>query len=254
LPSYIGRLVHYVIQKVIERIRSRRKLAPDSLLLKVLEERIRWEISYSAAEKWRQVDHPKKATLILRQHLMGEDLHKPQIEEAVKRGLDALSAFLDRYLPYIRTLTPKEILLIDSLDSLEYRGFKLFMSPDFVASRPNERTIIDWKTGARANLDQLKIYAKYLVAWELRENEHVLDPSQITGRSVTLLHPENEGVIQISPEHLVEATARIDRDIDLLNQYHAHGIAREELAFPKTEHTGECEYCSFRFYCDLRPR
>jgi hypothetical protein len=114
--------------------------------------------------------------------------------------------------------------------------------------------IIDWKTGVLANADQLKVYARYLVAWEERERLEVLDPTIITARSVPLLHPDNEEVLQITPEHLEEAMARIDRDIDILSAHHQHGMDRNELAFPKTEHTGECEHCSFRFYCDLRPR
>lgn len=254
LPTYVGGLVHYVIQRIIERVRAQLRLAQDDLLLKRLEERMRWEIEYSAQGKWRKLDNPKKASLILQQHLLGQDLHRPQIEEAIDRARSALLVFLEQYLPYIRTLKPEQISLIDSLDSISHRGFSLFMSPDLVISRENDRVIIDWKTGVHANVDQLKVYSTYLVHWEEREKLQELDPSIITGRSVPLLHPENEAVVQMSQADLDEAMARINRDIDTIVLHHDAGISRDELAFPKTEHTGQCSHCAFQFYCDLRPR
>jgi hypothetical protein len=253
IPTYTGSLVHKVIQRIIERVRARRKLAPEALLHARLEEIMDHAFAYSDDRRWIQVRNPKKATLILRQHLMGQDIHSHELEEGKQRAHDALQAFLDRYLPYIRTLDPKSILLIDSLDHMAHRGYRLFMSPD-LAVRRDDRVIIDWKTGARSNVEQLEAYAVYLMHWEEREHHEFLDPSIITGRSVPLLHPENEAVVPMTQEHLDRAMARIDRDIDILSSLHEHGLKREELAFAKTEHTGMCEHCAFQFHCDLRPR
>lgn len=253
LPTYVGSLVHEAIQSIIQRIRGRLAIAPNSLMLARIEERMRFEIDYSSKELWRRIDNPRKATLILRNHLLGEDLHSHEIEEAIDKAKRALSAFLDTYLPYIRQMPPKHILLIDSLDSILYRGFHLFLSPDFVAER-EDRVIIDWKTGERGNVDHLKAYALYLIEWEERERHQVLDPTIITGRSVTLLHPDNEEVLQLTPEHITEAQQRIDEDINTLQSLHEAGLKRDELAFAKTIHRGDCDHCAFRFHCDLQPQ
>ncbi len=253
MATFVGRQVHYMVQRIIERVRARLKLAPESLILERVEEVLRHAVTYSTERRWLRVDNPKRATLILNQHLTGADLHSTEVDAAVNKAQRAMTAFFEKYLPYIRTLPPQSILLIDSLDHMDHRGFRLFMSADFVAAR-EDRVIIDWKTGVNANSDQLKVYALHLVHWEEREHHHVLDPHIITGRSVPLLHPENEEVLQIEPKHLKEALARIDRDIDILKSLHEAGMNRDELAFAKTDHTGLCEGCSFRFYCDLRPR
>lgn len=253
LPTYTGTLVHEAIQSIIQRVRGRLAIASNELMLQRIEERMRLEIEYSRQEAWRRVDNPRRATLILRAHLLGEDLHSQQIEEAIDKAKKALNAFLTTYLPYIRSMHPSQILLVDSLDSILYRGFHLFLSPDFVAQR-DDRVIIDWKTGARGNKEQLKAYALYLIEWEERERSHVLDPRTITGRSVTLLHPENEEVLQMTPEDIADARERIDRDIDTLKSLHAAGLARDESAFAKTAHRGNCLHCSYRFHCDLQPR
>lgn len=253
LPTYVGSLVHFVIQKIVERVRAQLPLAPDEKLLMRLQERMTWEIEYSKQGRWRSLRNPKRATLILRPHLLGEDLHRPQIEEAMERGRAALNAFLEHYLPYIRTLDPEQILLIDSLDSIEHRGFVLFMSPDLVVRR-DDRVVIDWKTGIGTNTDQLKAYAMYLVHWEKREHDLQIDPDIITGRSIPLLNHKNEAVIKMSQADIDEAMDRINRDIDTLVSLHEDGMARNEMAFAKTDHTGLCEHCTFRFHCDLRPR
>jgi len=254
LHTYVGSLVHQAAQSIIQRVRGRLAIAPNQLMLERIEERMRFEIDYSAKELWRRVDNPRRATLILRNHLLGEDIHSHDIEEAIDKAKRALLAFLETYLPTIRQMHPKHILLIDSLDSIVYRDFHLFLSPDFVAQRNEERVIIDWKTGKKGNVDQLKAYALYLIEWEERERNQVLEPSTITGRSVPLLHLDNEEVLHMTPEHIAEARRRIDEDIDTLKSLHSDGVARNEQAFEKTLHRGNCETCAFRFHCDLQPR
>lgn len=263
LATYGGTLIHEAIQRIIQRIRAKMKLAPKELLLTRVDERMRFEINYSASGKWRKLDHPKRATLILKQHLLGEDLHKPEIDAAIERSKSALETFLDDYLPYISTWKSEDIELIDSLDGIEHRGYILFMSPDLVLRRikeeeekEEEHILIDWKTGRHANGDQLKVYAWYMMKKQERDDASspYLDPETITGRSVPLLNREKEIVLQMNQGFINEAIQRIDRDIDVLESLHQHGLDRNESAFPKTEHRGDCTYCRFQFYCDLRPR
>lgn len=255
LPTYSGSMTHNAIQAIMHSVRSRRKLGTKQAMLDRLEERMRQEISYSASLKWKGLRNPKKATLILRNHLLGEDLHSTDVDLYIARARDALEAFLDNFFPALLELDPVDILLIDSLDSIEHRGYRLFLVPDLVTIRPEDRkrVVIDWKTGTWPNVDQLKAYAMHLIAWTQREKAMALEPDQIVARSVTLLNPENEATLEVTQAHIDEAMARIDRDIDLLEAVHDEGLERNETAFPKTEHTGSCEYCIFKMYCDTRP-
>jgi hypothetical protein len=254
LATYAGSLVHEAIQAIIQRIRAKLKLAPNKLLVKRIEERMRFEIDYSTKRLWQKVDHPKRATLILKQHLLGEDLHQPEIEAAIDKAQCALKVFLEDYLPYISTWEPDQIILIDSLDGIEHRGYTLFASPDLVLRRGDEVILIDWKTGRFPNGDQLKVYGWYLVRREERDFATYLDPKTITGRSVPLLNRDKELVIQMDQDALDEAIARVDKDIDEIETLHQAGLDRDESAFAKTIHRGNCSWCRFQFHCDLQPR
>lgn len=253
LATYVGCLVHEAIQKIIQRIRAQMKLAPDQLLLDRIKERMKSEIDYSAQRMWKKIDHPKRATLILRCHLLGEDLHQPEIDKAIEKAQKSLQAFLTVYLPYIRTWQPSEIELIDSLDGIEYKGYTLFMSPDLVLRRLEELILIDWKTGRFPNGEQLKAYAWYLIKRQERDHATILDPKCITGRSIPLINLEEELVLPMNQEFIDDAIERTESDITVLETLHQAGLDHEEASFDKTPHRGNCTYCAFQFHCDLRP-
>lgn len=254
LATYTGSVVHDAIQKIVQALRSKRAVDSDEVLLERLGEKMRDQILYSESRKWEGVRNPKRATLILREHLVGEDLHSHQVETFIERGRDALKAFLETYMPLLRRLRRNQIVLIDSLDFIEHRGFKLFLVPDLVLKKANGRhVVIDWKTGKMANAEQLEAYAMYLIRYIEREKGAVLDPGDVEAWSVPLLNPENKISLHVEPSHIKRAMARIDRDIDTLSVMHEDGLARNESAFPKTEHVGPCMYCSFAEYCYTRP-
>lgn len=254
LPTYSGTLVHGVIQSVVQSLRAGIPLASEEQLMKRIETKMRNDIAYSASMRWKGLRNPKRATLILRSHLIGEDLHKPEIEASIDNAKKAFTGFLETYLPPMKKLKPSQFLIIDSLDSIDLRGFKLFLVPDLVVLKADGiRSIIDWKTGVHPSIPQLKAYAVHLIAWSKREKGIELEPEKIEGWSITLAKPEMTEKIQICQADIDEALARIHRDIDLLEILHEDGLERRETAFPKTEHEGACAWCSFKSYCDNRP-
>jgi len=254
LPTYSGSLVHEAIQAIMQSVRSERRLGTKEQMLARVEEKMRHEILYSQERKWTKLRNPKKATLILRNHLLGQDLHSTEVDEYIQRAKDSVSAFMDRFLPKFLEMNKEDILLIDSLDSVEHDGYKLFLVPDLVTIRPDKkREVIDWKTGMNPNVDQIKAYAMHLIEWTRREKSIDLDPGQIIGRSITLLNPDNEATVEITQGHIDESMKRIERDIRVLKSLHEEGLKKNEGVFQKTEHTGYCEYCIFKSHCDTTP-
>lgn len=249
LQTYVGSLVHEACRRVIERLRAGLVIAPLRTWLDRFDERMREEIQYSAKGSWKKLRNPKKATLVMYQHLVGADLHDWEVDEAIERARKAFSNFYTMYLPILRELERDRILLIDSLDKMKFDDFDLFLSPDLVLLEGYETEVIDWKTGVGTNADQLKAYGWYLVDYAKRKGLTLLP---VVGRSIPLLDPTKELRIPIGEEEFSAVEVRIRRDLGKLR---AMGEKAEDgdLAFSKTAETSNCDYCFFEFHCRMRP-
>lgn len=249
LKAYAGTVVHEAIQRLVERVRAGIRIPPRSMWLDRFDEKIRAEVRYSASRQWTAFANPKRAPLILYEHLVGADLHDWQIDDAVDRSQRAFSSFLDHYLPQIVEVGPERIVLIDSLDKVELDGFDLFLSPDLVLLEGYSTEIIDWKTGIGTNAEQLHAYAWYFERYRQKMGIHEMP---VEGRSIPLLAPEKELRIPIGPDELASAEARIRRDLGRMRAL-SERAAGGDLAFSKTADPSACEWCSFSFHCLLRP-
>jgi hypothetical protein len=248
LPMYGGTLVHEAAQAILQRYRTGRILASNDKMISRIEERIREDIAYSASGKWKVLRNPKKATLILNEHLAGEDLHIFQIEEAIERYQACLKNFLETYFVEIQEIGPAGIEIIDSLDKIDHRGWTLFMVPDLVHFIGNHAIITDWKTGKMPDVEQLGAYGLYLT--KRRDVQRRFLTENISARSVPLLNPENCASVQMTETILQESMAKIDKDIDQMNPLVKPGRAKDTKSFPKTAHRGNCEGCLYKFVCD----
>jgi len=249
LRSYAGTVVHSAIRRLIERVRVGLRVPPLQLWLDRFDERIRAEVAYSASRRWLRLANPKKATVILHEHLVGEDLHDWQVDEAIDIAIRSFQSFWTNYLPQIQEVGPERIVLVDSLDKFEFDCFDLFLSPDLVLVEEFEDEIIDWKTGTGTNAEQLEAYGLY---WDHYRRKKGLAERPMIGRSVPLLAPEKELRIQIDAAAIGRAEARIRADIATLRTFELR-VGDGDLAFPKASEASACEWCSFAFHCDLRP-
>jgi len=250
LPMYGGILVHSAVEKILQRHRVGLKVASDERLVDRIEERMRSDISYSAARRWEEVNSPKQATLILLPHQVGEDLMDTWIEDSIDRCQRCLQNFLTSYLPELLEIGPKQWVIIEGLDRIRYRDFDLFVSPDLVYRVQDDATIIDWKTGERPDVPQLSVYAFYLEKWVRRTTGADLTELNIIGRSIPLLSPDNEGKASLGIEEIEVSRLRIEQDLDELEKLQSPGEARDKTPFPRTEHRGQCQGCIYQSYCE----
>lgn len=247
--TYVGTMVHEAARALIQRLRAGLVIAPKRVWLDRFDERMREEIRYSASLVWKKLRNPKRATLVMYQHLVGADLHDWQIDESIEKAKTAFSNFYDLFLPILRELEPKRILLIDSLDKMSFEDFDLFLSPDLVLLEGFETEVIDWKTGIGTNAEQLMAYCWYLVDYA-RRKELTLLP--LVGRSIPLLDPAKELRVPVGEPEFASVEARIRQDLMKLREM-AVQAEDGDLAFAKTPETSNCDHCFFEFHCRLRP-
>jgi len=253
LAMHAGTLVHETIQVLLQNGREGRWW-PEEKLITRIRQRFLDDVAYSEQRAWKDLRTPKDATFILNEHLAGCDVSPEQVELFANRAATCLQAFLSDHLPALRVLGPQNWLQIDSLDSVRHDGFELFMVPDLV-TRPTEaspeRTIIDWKTGAHPDVDQLAVYALYLVLKAQATGRTPPTPEQIVGRSIPLLDTSAVAEKRMTQADLDRAMARIEVDLTKLKPLQNPGERKDIALFPKTPDRGRCQGCVHRFYCDM---
>ena len=254
LLAYVGVEVHGAAAKTLRFVRAGRKLADTDAMVDRIEERIRHGIDYSARGLWSEARSLKKATCILSEHLEGEDLLQSTIDDAVLRARTTMRNFLEIWLPQLQEVPVDQWVMIDSLDSISYRGFQLYMAPDFLASDDESSIVYDWKTGVGGDIGQLMVYGVYRLAKVLGRMPRPEDANShlIRGRSVPLLREDGstEDLDRLLPEHVELVLADIDTDIDRMAPLVRPGARFDRAPFPKTEHRGQCEQCRFFSHCE----
>jgi hypothetical protein len=248
VEAFGGTLFHDAVKKILQRIRGKLPVADKSVLMRRLAEAYDEAIDYSVKGLWRDVK-PKKATLILIEHVTGADLAENRVEENKANVVAAMGAFLDHHLPKLVAAGPENWLWVDTTEAVAHRGRWLFMAPDLVVRDGDGYVIDDWKTGRHTDTEQLAAYALWLVL-RSKAKGTIIPPEKIRGRSIPLLDVASTAEIQFSQADLDRAQARIDADLDRLQDMRTPGLALEKGPFRRTVHKGFCEHCDFRVHCE----
>ena len=253
LYMYGGKLIHDAIKKILERYRAGLPIADDDALVERVAVKMKSDINYSMQLRWKGLYSPKKATLILLNHLVGSDLPITDIRDAVDRYQKCMRTFLDDHLPGLLAMGPPRWVIIDSLDRIRHREFDLFMVPDLTLHNRVDWVITDWKTGAMADVKQVETYGLYLQKARKRDWGEDIAADNIIAQSVPLLNTENVASKRLDQEAMDNAMVRIDADLDRLLELEPYGLAKDKSAFPRTVHTGRCAGCVYRHYCEEDP-
>jgi len=252
IEQFTGTAVHDAVRKTLKAVRNGFELPDDAKMVDRIEAIIRDGLEYSAAKHWREVRHPGRATLILVNHLVGDDLSDGLVDNMVERARLCMEVFLDRFLPEFLEIDTDHWTTIDSLDAVRLNDYDVFAAADFRIDEPapRHRQIIDWKSGRGTDTAQLFTYTLTTELADLKQGR----PSRIgntIGRSISLLTGDEE---RIGPTHedLEETRDRVCKSINEMKSLNDAGVRRDELAFPKTIYKGICKYCKLQAYCDTR--
>lgn len=258
LASYSGTFMHDAIRRMLQWVRIGRVIAKEKVLPRI-EQKMREEIAYSKEGKWKGTA-PNRATLILLNHVTGEDLHEEEIEEYIEKSKTGMKNFMEEIMPGLEASETKTWLTIDSLNSVKMEDFQAYMVPDFVhiesvgtvwqgvTISPDTMVITDWKTGFSTDTEQLAIYALYMQ----EQSDPTLrapDPNKILGRSVPLLDLSRTAWRTISPDEIAQKRLEVLEDISEMRALVEPGRAKLKDMFPRTEHRGRCKNCRYSFFC-----
>jgi len=236
-----------VVHRAIERILTgfARGSMPDA------DQSLAWckaEMQRSFVESRDDVarESPKRYTR-LAEHEFGPIPNPETLKKiAQKVGTSMRNFYSSRSFSIIRETDPDAWLPMETLDSFDFEGTKVYAVPDFAVRHDGEVLIFDWKTGRSdpRNKDQVVLYALFAAAkWGA-------DPDHVQGAPVYLL---DGGDFVPMP-----ATAA---DRDRVASFMRESIAamKQRLTDPEKNEAreeefaanpgGACRWCNFRGVC-----
>ena len=165
---------------------------------------------------------------------------------AGKVGTSVRNFFVSAAFGMIRESDPEQWLPIETLDTFDFEGTKVFAVPDFALRQAGEVYIFDWKTGRKnpGNNDQVVLYALFAAAkWDA-------DPDHVRAAPVYLLNGgdyDPQGVSQADRDRVEgiirESIAAMRGRLDDPGQ----NAGRKDDFEPTPGHN--CRWCNFRGVC-----
>lgn len=188
-----GDIVHRAIERVLQDHARGKRSDPEAVVLWCKAEMQR-AFRESKEETWRE--NPSRHTRFFEHHY-GPAPERSTLERiAGKIGGSVRSFFASRAYARIREVDPEDWLPMETLDSFEFEGTKVFAVPDFACRVDGEVLLFDWKTGRRdeRNSHQVALYALFAAArWGA-------DLGRVRGAPVYLLDGGDFAPVSITAE------------------------------------------------------
>ena len=189
---------------------------------------------------------PKKFVR-LAEHEFGPGPSREMLEKiAAKVGKSVRNFFTSRSYAIIRETDPDEWLPMETLDSFDFEGTKVFAVPDFATRHDGEVLIFDWKTGRPdpRNKDQVVLYALFAAAkWGA-------DPDHVQGAPVYLLEGGDFLPMHATAADRDRVAASMRDSIASMKQCLADADKNEAREADFAAKPGNaCRWCNFRSVC-----
>ncbi len=243
--TFAGQVVHETVADVLNRHRYGREVGPEEAKRSALG-MLRKGFQESRSGQYRL--RPKR-TVGLFEHEYGEDLPDEEWQRMRNRVFTCLDNFFSSKVREVILETRIENWLpIDSLDSFEFEGTKVYVAPDFALTNDQGNALlIDWKTG-RPGVDHDRMQ---LVCYGLfARNKWGVDPRRSIGELHYLLTGDVD-IVTLDEAALAEGTAHMRESIGAMRALltdPAENTAEKER-FARTADRAVCTRCNFRRLC-----
>ncbi len=243
LPAYAGDCVHRAIERWFELKRGGASMTAAELYEESVQLfREGWR--QSAGDGWKA--RPNKSTHLFEHHY-GIDIPKERTEKA--------RALLERCAKYfmespelapVREAHPDTWRAVETLDTYQYLGTKIYAVPDFAYMDGDTVHIWDWKTGTprEEDLFQLHTYALYACErWSTDPEDIVLHAAYLGEESVK--------EVPVDLEALSQAQDRMSDSLRAMMDAH-YDPDEDELMmenWPASPEARKCGWCRFRGIC-----
>jgi CRISPR/Cas system-associated exonuclease Cas4 (RecB family) len=244
MPAFTGDVIHRAIERWFQ-LRRAGSVMSAADLFEEAREMFRSGWRQSSTDGWKE--RPNKCTHLFEHHYAWE---------IPMNRTDAARDLMQRSTQYfmqspdlapVRQAEPDGWLAVESLDTYQFQGTKVYAVPDFAYQVDDKVHIWDWKTGKPREDDifQLHTYALYAC-----ERWHT-DPEDITLYAAYL----GEGRVQTIPVQIEILSAAQDRmSLSLREMMDVHydpdvdDLIMEN--WPTSGAPDNCRYCRFRGICD----
>jgi hypothetical protein len=191
-------------------------------------------------------ESPKRFTR-LAEHEFGPSPDPATLQNiAQKVGTSVRNFFTSRSFAIIRETDPDEWLPMETLDSFQFEGTRVYAVPDIAVRHDGEVLIFDWKTGRPdpRNKDQVVLYALFAAAkWGA-------DPDRVQGAPVYLLDGGDFVPLPATAADRDRVASFMRESIAAMQQRLTDAGKNEarESDFAATPGTA-CRWCNFRGVC-----
>lgn len=247
LPAFAGDCVHRALQDWFQRRENGYQMDAQELFEAARDLfRIGWRQSHG--DGWKQ--RPNKS-VHLEEHHYGVEITKANTDRFRDLLEKCANNFLNlRELQPVRQASPESWLAVESLDSYEFLGTKVYAVPDFAYQEENKVHIHDWKTGKPREEDvfQLHTYALYACEkWSVDPEDIVLHASylatgDIRSQAVNVYQlSEVQDKMSESVREMMDLHYDPDEDDLMMDHWPASGAPHN------------CGRCRFRGICESAP-
>ena len=258
IDIWIGNIVHQLIKWILQaKIAA---IAGQNSNSQIELPGIKKDISYLEARKkakdmllktWEQSrsrlwEKNVKYNLNLFEHYYHREPDRQELSRKLEKVTTSIKGFYDSgFLEDISKLSQDSFLSIDSLDSFDFEGTKVFAAPDF-AVKANSYLLYDWKTGKENPKDtlQLSCYILYAAAkWKIPADNVKIIPVYLGRKDFSLTPVEPVDLAKVK-EYIGESISQM-RAILVSPQENKVSIE----SCPKTDQDWRCKTCRFQEIC-----
>lgn len=238
-----GDTVHRAIQNALEDHARGRPSDPEKVVLWCKAEMQR-AVRESIEEAWRE--RPKQCTRLFEHHYGPRPQRDFLVRIAKKVGDSIRRFFTSAAFGLIKETDPAEWLPMETLDTFQFEGTKVYAVPDFACRHRGEVLLLDWKTGQpdERNGDQVVLYALFAAArWGA-------DPDRVRGAPVYLLNGGGFEPRPVTPEDRARVADMVRGSISAMRDRLKDPATNtaEQSGFPASPGHA-CRSCNFRGVC-----
>ena len=248
LPAFTGDVIH----RAIERWFQLRKAGSNMNAMELFEEaremfRLGWR--QSSTEAWQE--RPNKTTHLFEHHYKW-DITAERTTAARDLMMRSTKYFMESpQLAPVRQVAPENWLAVESLDTYQFLGTKVYAVPDFAYQEEEKVHIWDWKTGKPREDDIFQLYTYALYACERWQT----DPEDIVLHAAYL----GAGQVQDIPvqiDRLSEAQDRMSMSLREMMDIHYDPDVDDYFAenWKPTGAPDNCRFCRYKGMCDAAPQ
>jgi CRISPR/Cas system-associated exonuclease Cas4 (RecB family) len=243
LPAFTGDVIHRAIERWFQLRKSGSTMNAQELFEEAREMfRNGWR--QSSTDGWRE--RPNKSTHLF-EHQYKWEVSGDRTNAAKDLMMRSTKYFCESPdLAPVRNALPDSWLGVESLDTYQFLGTKIYAVPDFVFQADEKVHIWDWKTGKPREDDIFQLYTYALYACERWQT----DPEDV------ILHAAYLGEGQVQPipvqiEPLSSAQDRMSRSLrEMMDTHYDPDV--DDLIAENWQATGApdaCRFCRYKGIC-----